>query len=92
VVLTFLVTLGGIGLAEAASLVSSLQRTGHSPPSSYETTLLVFAFLSLAAYAYRDGGPLVLARRGLMPPVSVAADRPAGSAGGARAGTGAGRR
>jgi len=92
VVLTFLITLGGIGLAEAAGLVSSLQRAGHSPPSSYETTLLVFAFLSLAASLIVMVVRQLLARRGLMPPLSVAADRPAGSAGGARAGTGAGRR
>ena len=47
VVLTFLVTLGGIGLAVAATIIAALEHGGHSPPSSYDTTLRILAFVSL---------------------------------------------
>lgn len=77
IVLTFLVTLGGIGLAAAASIISALERTGHSPRDAQETTLVIYALLSIAAAVIVMSIRAYLVRRGLMKPLSMAADRAA---------------
>lgn len=81
VVLTFLVTCGGVGLAGAASIIAALLHSGHSPRSAYDDTLLVFAILSLAASFIVMVIRQLLVRRGLMKPLSMAADGIAGATG-----------
>ena len=49
VVLTILVTIGGIGLAAAATVVQALTQAGYDKGSAYEITLRLCAFLSLGA-------------------------------------------
>jgi hypothetical protein len=67
VVLTFLVTFGGIGLAGAASsIISAPEHAGHDRSSAHETTLQIFAFLSAAASLIVMVVRQVLVRRGLM--------------------------
>ncbi|HEY1644531.1 MAG TPA: MFS transporter [Streptosporangiaceae bacterium] len=77
IVLTFLVTLGGIGLAAAASIISALERSGHTPRSAQETTLVIYALLSVAAAAIVMSIRAYPVRRGLMAPLSMAADQAA---------------
>jgi EmrB/QacA subfamily drug resistance transporter len=86
VVLTFLVTFGGIGLAGAASIIGGLLRAGHSRASAYDTTLLCFALLALAAALTVMTIRHILVRRGLMKPLSMAADQVGGTAAAGRAG------
>lgn len=86
VVLTFLVTTGGVGLAGAASIIGGLLRAGHDAASAYNTTLLAFALLALAASAAVLATRHMLVRRGLMKPLSMAADRAGEAAGAGRAG------
>jgi EmrB/QacA subfamily drug resistance transporter len=74
VVLTFLVTFGGIGLAAAASIISALEHAGRGTAGTYETTLRVFAFLSLGASLIVMVIRQILVRQGLMKPLSMAAD------------------
>ena len=66
VVLTFLVTTGGVGLAGAASIIGGLLRAGHDRASAYNTTLLAFALLALAAAAAVLATRHMLVRRGLI--------------------------
>jgi hypothetical protein len=80
VVLTFLVTFGGIGLAGAASIIGAFEHAGHGKNDAYETTLLIFALLSLAASLIVMVLRRFLVRRGLMKPLSMAADQPASPA------------
>lgn len=77
IVLTFLVTLGGIGLAAAASIISALERSGHTPRSAQQTTLVIYALLSIAAAVIVMSILAYLVRRGLMPPLSIAGDQAA---------------
>ena len=86
VVLTFLVTTGGVGLAGAASIIGGLLRAGHDRASAYNTTLLAFALLALAAAAAVLATRHMLVRRGLMKPLSMAADQAGEAAEAARAG------
>jgi hypothetical protein len=39
----------GIGLAATASIIDVIERSGHATAAACDTTLLIFAFLSLAA-------------------------------------------
>jgi MFS family permease len=81
VVLTFLVTCGGVGLAGAASIIAALQHSGPSARSAYDDTLLVFAFLSLGTSLMVMVIRQLLVRRGLMKPLSMAASADQGAAG-----------
>jgi hypothetical protein len=72
---------GGVGLAGAASIIAALLRSGHSPRSAYDDTLLVFAIVSLAASLIVMVIRQLLVRRGLMKPLSMARDGIAGAAG-----------
>jgi MFS family permease len=77
IALTFLVTLGGIGLAVAASIISALERSGHTARSAQETTLAIYALVSISASDIVMTIRAYLVRRGLMKPLSMAADRAA---------------
>jgi MFS family permease len=85
VVLTFLITTGGVGLAGAASIIGGLLRAGHDPASAYNTTLRAFALLALAASVAVLLIRHMLVRRGLMKPLSMAGDQAGGAAGAGRA-------
>ena len=61
----------------AAGLVRAL----HDPASAYEATVLVFALLALAAPAVVLLIRHMLVQRGLMKPLSMAADQAGGAAG-----------
>src|SRR5215469_785897 len=75
VVLTCLVTVGGIGLAAAASIITALEHSGHNKGSAYETTLRLLACLSIGAAVIVMAIRQLLVRRGLMKPLSMAGDR-----------------
>jgi MFS family permease len=77
VVLTILVTIGGIGLAAAATTVQALTHAGYANGSAYEITLRLCAFLSLGASVVVMVIRQLLVRRGLMKPLSITADVPA---------------
>lgn len=81
VVLTFLITTGGVGLAGAASIIGGMLRAGHDPASAYNTTLLAFALLALGASVAVLLIRHMLVRRGLMKPLSMAGDHAGGAAG-----------
>lgn len=98
VVLTFLVTLGGIGLAVAATIIAALEHSGHGMASAYATTLRIFAFMSLGAAILVMTVRQILVHRGLMKPLSMSAgsgaaggSTGAGSGTGTEGGTGAGQ-
>jgi MFS family permease len=75
VVLTFLVTCGGIGLAGAASIIAAFLHAGHSAASAYDETLRIFALVSLGAAVMVMVIRHLLVRRGIMKPLSMAAER-----------------
>lgn len=80
VVLTFLVTCGGIGLAGAATIIAAYLRAGHSPASALDDTLRIFALVSLGSAVIVMVIRHLLVRRGIMKPLSMAADRPPSAA------------
>src|SRR5262249_46342185 len=93
VVLTFLVTCGGIGLAGAASIIASFLHAGRSPASAYRETLRFFGLVSLGLAVIVMVIRHLLVRRGIMKPLSMAADRlPSPVAAVAGTGDGAGQR
>jgi MFS family permease len=86
VVLTFLITTGGVGLAGAASIIGGLLRAGHDRASAFNTTLLAFALLALGASVAVLLIRHMLVRRGLMKPLSMAGDHVGGAARAGQAG------
>ncbi len=74
VLLTVLVSAGGIGLAVAASVITALERSGHTQHQAYASTLRVMALLvviwALVVLAIRA----FLVRRGLIAPLSMDSD------------------
>jgi EmrB/QacA subfamily drug resistance transporter len=77
VVLTILVTTGGIGLAASSSLVSALERSGHDAAQAFATTLQVVAVACLAAAVVALLVRAVLVRRGLVAPLDMTVPWPA---------------
>jgi MFS family permease len=77
--LLFTGTMIGAALAPTlAMLVTFRVRTGHSKASAYDTTLLIFAFLSLAASLIVMAIRPILVRRRLLKPLSMTADHASG--------------
>ncbi len=74
VLLTLLVTTGGIGLAAAASAITSLEHAGHNQEQAYFVSLRVVGVLVLAAAAIALTVRAVLVKRGLMAPLSMHVD------------------
>lgn len=71
VVLTIVVTAGGIGVAAAASAITALQQSGTTPHNAINTTLRVIALAVLVAAALVMTLRHQLVRRGLMAPLSM---------------------
>jgi hypothetical protein len=66
ILLTILTTSGGISLAAAAGIIDVFEGAGHSIEAACNTTLLIFAFLSLAASLIATAARYALGRRGLI--------------------------
>ncbi len=71
VVLEVLVTMGGIGVAAASTLVAGLQQGGHSLAHADVIALRTFAIVILAWSVTAVGLRAYLVRRGLMAPLSM---------------------
>jgi EmrB/QacA subfamily drug resistance transporter len=71
VILTVLVSVGGFGLAVAATVIADLERGGHSPHQAYFDTLRATALLIVIWAAAVLAIRAVLVRRGLMAPLSM---------------------
>jgi EmrB/QacA subfamily drug resistance transporter len=76
VLLTVLVSIGGIGLAIVATAVASLQRSGHSQQDAYFGPLRVVAVAIVAWTAIVMVVRAALVRRGVMAPLSMKAAWP----------------
>ena len=66
ILLTILTTSGGISLAAAAGIIDVFEGAGHSIEAACNTTLRIFAFLSLAASLIATAVMYALGRRGLI--------------------------
>jgi EmrB/QacA subfamily drug resistance transporter len=69
VVLTVVVTMGGIGVALAATIISGFQHGGHDVADAYATTLRIFAVICFCWAVIVLGARAVLVRRGNMAPL-----------------------
>jgi EmrB/QacA subfamily drug resistance transporter len=69
VVLTIVVTMGGIGVALAATIISGFQHGGHEVADAYATTLRIFATICFCWAIIVLGARAVLVRRGNMAPL-----------------------
>jgi EmrB/QacA subfamily drug resistance transporter len=74
VLLTLLVSTGGIGLAAAASVITSLEQAGHSQQQAYFSSLRAVGVIVLAAAVVALIVRAALVRRGLMAPLSMSVD------------------
>jgi EmrB/QacA subfamily drug resistance transporter len=74
VVLTILVTAGGIGIAAAAAAIAQLEASGTSPRAAIDGTLRVIALAVIAAAVLVMAARSALVRRGLMAPLSMKAE------------------
>jgi hypothetical protein len=66
ILLTILTTSGGISLAAAAAIIGTFENAGRSIQAACNTTLLIFAFLSVAASLIATAVRYALGRRGLI--------------------------
>jgi MFS family permease len=71
VLLTVLVTAGGIGLALVASLITSLEHSGHTQQQAYFFSLRLMSVIVLVWAAAVLSIRSVLVRRGIMAPLSM---------------------
>jgi Na+/melibiose symporter-like transporter len=71
VVLTIVVTAGGVGIAAAASAIAQLEASGTSTHDAIDGTLRVIALLVIASAAVVMAVRAQLVRRGLMAPLSM---------------------
>lgn len=69
VVLTVVVTMGGIGVALAATLIVGLQHGGSGLDHAYATTLRIFAFVCIGWAILVTGARSILVRQGRMRPL-----------------------
>jgi hypothetical protein len=69
VVLTVVVTMGGIGVALAATTISGFQHGGRGIADAYATTLRIFAAICFGWAIFVLGARAVLVRRGKMAPL-----------------------
>jgi len=71
VLLTALVSMGGIGLAIVANAIGSLERDGHSQQAAYWGSLRVVALVTIAAAITALVVRAILVHRGRMQPLSM---------------------
>ena len=76
VVLSVLVTMGGVGVAAAAALIGGLERHGRAASDAFNSTLRIFAVLVLGCAALAMAVRARLVRRGLMAPLSMRKEWP----------------
>ncbi len=76
VVLSVVVTMGGVGVAAAAAIIGGLERHGHAASDSFNTTLRIFALLVLGCAAVAMALRACLVRRGLVAPLSMRKEWP----------------
>jgi len=69
VLLTVLVSAGGIGLALVAGVIAALERSGHSAQFAYFASLRVVAIATVAWAGLMMLARFALSRRGLVPPL-----------------------
>ncbi len=69
VVLTVVVTMGGIGVALASSMIIGFQNGGHGLADAYATTLRIFAAICFGWAIIVSGVRAVLVRQGMMSPL-----------------------
>jgi len=76
VVLSVLVTMGGVGVAAAAAIIGGLERHGQGASDAFDTTLRIFAVLLLGCAAAAMAVRAYLVRRGLVAPLSMRKEWP----------------
>lgn len=71
VVLTIVVTMGGIGVALASTMISGFEQGGHELADAYAITLRIFAAICFGWAIAVAGARAVLVHRGAMAPLLV---------------------